>query len=86
MKLNELQYINSLEKYLFYQDLNNISFTERSGWLETHLWHSKRFKMTLNNDEKYKFWNYLIPLHSNEKSFRSCNRELSSGCIMQVGI
>ena len=42
--------------------------------------------MTLNNDEKYKFWNYLIPLHSNEKSFRSCNRELSKGCIVQVDI
>jgi len=75
----------SRKKRRRHQDLQNeyAKRTERSGWLETHLWHSKRFKMTLNNDEKYKFWNYLIPLHSNEKSFRSCNRELSSGCIMQ---
>lgn len=36
-------------------------------WLETHLWHSKRSKMI-------HLWGYKLPLHPNDKSFRSSFR------------
>ncbi|CAG0908630.1 unnamed protein product, partial [Cyprideis torosa] len=36
-------------------------------WLETHLWHSKRFRMRT-------LWNWRIPWQDNQKSQRSCYR------------
>ncbi|CAG5127497.1 unnamed protein product [Candidula unifasciata] len=46
------------------------------GWLETHIWHAKRFKMVQR-------WNYKLPLHPNEKSIRACYRAVNKHCLMQ---
>ncbi|XP_071964553.1 ribonucleases P/MRP protein subunit POP1-like [Antedon mediterranea] len=45
-------------------------------WLETHLWHAKRFKM----EDK---WGHRIPLHSNEKGVRAAYRSVIKHCLMQ---
>ncbi|XP_033112402.1 ribonucleases P/MRP protein subunit POP1-like [Anneissia japonica] len=45
-------------------------------WLETHLWHAKRFKMV----DK---WGHRIPLHSNEKGVRAAYRAVVKHCLMQ---
>ncbi|XP_046858385.1 ribonucleases P/MRP protein subunit POP1-like [Xenia sp. Carnegie-2017] len=45
-------------------------------WLETHVWHAKRFKMM----EK---WGYKIPLHPNDKSVRASYRAMAYGCLLQ---
>ncbi|XP_043273551.1 ribonucleases P/MRP protein subunit POP1 [Venturia canescens] len=45
-------------------------------WLETHLWHAKRFKML----EK---WGYKIGETPNDKSFRACYRAASEHCLLQ---
>lgn len=46
-------------------------------WMETHIWHAKRFHMV----EK---WGYKIPNFPNDKSFRACYRATSSHCFIQV--
>lgn len=45
-------------------------------WLETHLWHAKRFKMILQ-------WNYKIPLHPCDKSVRAAYRSTVKHCTIQ---
>ncbi|XP_002737579.1 ribonucleases P/MRP protein subunit POP1-like isoform X2 [Saccoglossus kowalevskii] len=45
-------------------------------WLETHIWHAKRFHMS----EK---WGYKIPHHPNEKSVRASYRALAKHCLIQ---
>lgn len=46
-------------------------------WLETHLWHAKRFHMT----EK---WGYKLANFPNDKSFRACYRATANHCLLQV--
>lgn len=45
-------------------------------WLETHIWHAKRFKM----EEK---WGYKIPLQPTDKSKRACYRSTKHHCLIQ---
>ncbi|XP_059140261.1 ribonucleases P/MRP protein subunit POP1-like [Physella acuta] len=48
----------------------------RIGWLETHIWHAKRFKMV----EK---WGCKLAVHPNDKSVRACYRAVNNHCLMQ---
>lgn len=48
-------------------------------WLETHIWHAKRFKMVDH-------WGYKIPAHPCEKSLRASYRAIARHCLLQVGI
>lgn len=48
----------------------------RIGWLETHIWHAKRFKMV----EK---WGYRLGMHPNDKSIRACYRAVKHHCLIQ---
>jgi hypothetical protein len=50
---------------------------KRFVWLETHLWHAKRFHMT----EK---WGYKLADFPNDKSFRACYRATANHCLLQV--
>ncbi|KAG8036912.1 hypothetical protein G9C98_004234 [Cotesia typhae] len=45
-------------------------------WLETHIWHAKRFHMT----EK---WGFKIAHFSNDKASRSCYRTVKGHCTIQ---
>ncbi|XP_039300270.1 ribonucleases P/MRP protein subunit POP1-like [Nilaparvata lugens] len=45
-------------------------------WLETHIWHAKRFHMI----EK---WGYKLPNFPNDKSFRACYRACKEHCLLQ---
>ncbi|XP_054013836.1 ribonucleases P/MRP protein subunit POP1 isoform X1 [Hylaeus anthracinus] len=45
-------------------------------WLETHIWHAKRFHMV----EK---WGYRIASHANDKCFRANYRAVARHCLMQ---
>ncbi|XP_050080207.1 ribonucleases P/MRP protein subunit POP1 [Anopheles maculipalpis] len=44
-------------------------------WLETHVWHAKRFHMTSR-------WGYKIPLTPCNKSYRSSYRATSKHCLL----
>ncbi|XP_012149101.1 POP1 ribonuclease P/MRP subunit isoform X2 [Megachile rotundata] len=45
-------------------------------WLETHIWHAKRFHMT----EK---WGYRIASYANDKCFKANYRAVARHCLMQ---
>ncbi|XP_076247354.1 POP1 ribonuclease P/MRP subunit [Calliopsis andreniformis] len=45
-------------------------------WLETHIWHAKRFHMV----EK---WGYRIASHANDKCFKANYRAVAKHCLMQ---
>ncbi|XP_014210290.1 ribonucleases P/MRP protein subunit POP1 [Copidosoma floridanum] len=45
-------------------------------WLETHIWHAKRFKMI----EK---WGFKLPNHSNDRCFRANYRAVAKHCLIQ---
>ncbi|XP_058789957.1 ribonucleases P/MRP protein subunit POP1 [Phymastichus coffea] len=45
-------------------------------WLETHIWHAKRFKMI----EK---WGFKLPYHSNDRCFRANYRAVVNHCLIQ---
>ncbi|XP_034190104.2 POP1 ribonuclease P/MRP subunit [Osmia lignaria lignaria] len=45
-------------------------------WLETHIWHAKRFHMT----EK---WGYRIASYANDKCFKANYRAVAKHCLMQ---
>ncbi|XP_055597982.1 ribonucleases P/MRP protein subunit POP1 [Uranotaenia lowii] len=45
-------------------------------WLETHIWHAKRFHMTSK-------WGYKIPLTATSKSYRASYRATSKHCLLQ---
>ncbi|XP_071483327.1 ribonucleases P/MRP protein subunit POP1-like [Diadema antillarum] len=47
----------------------------RHQWLETHIWHAKRFKMV----EK---WGWKIPLHPSDKSARATYRATARHCVL----
>ena len=46
-------------------------------WLETHIWHAKRFHMI----EK---WGYKLPWKPTDKSLRACYRASTRKCLIQV--
>ncbi|RZF37108.1 hypothetical protein LSTR_LSTR013804 [Laodelphax striatellus] len=48
----------------------------RFVWLETHIWHAKRFHMV----EK---WGYKLANFPNDKSFRACYRACKEHCLLQ---
>ncbi|KAL1506338.1 hypothetical protein ABEB36_005722 [Hypothenemus hampei] len=48
----------------------------RVKWLNTHLWHAKRFHMI----EK---WGYKLPKQPCDKSFRACYRATTQHCLVQ---
>lgn len=45
------------------------------AWLETHIWHAKRFKMN-------KIWGYNLPEAPCDKAFRACYRAGSAHCLL----
>lgn len=55
----------------------------KAGWLETHLWHAKRFKVTQSDDLQYKYWGCRIPLHPTFKNYRACYAGMSKKCNIQ---
>lgn len=54
-----------------------ISRQESKFWLETHIWHAKRFKMK----EK---WGYKIPLKPSDKGKRAAYRATKRNSTIQV--
>lgn len=46
-------------------------------WLETHIWHAKRFHMV-------KKWGYCLGNSPTEKSYRACYRAMTKHCLLQV--
>ena len=63
-------------------DINSIlGFKRRqkkNKWLETHIWHAKRFHMV-------KRWGYCLGERPTVKSHRACYRAMTSRCLLQVG-
>lgn len=54
-----------------------LEFPERQQskkWLETHVWHAKRFKMI-------DIWGYRLPLQSNQKAIKFCYRSAQKYCL-----
>ncbi|KFU96263.1 Ribonucleases P/MRP protein subunit POP1, partial [Chaetura pelagica] len=45
-------------------------------WLETHIWHAKRFHMV-------KKWGYCLGEGPTEKSYRACYRAMTKHCLLQ---
>ncbi|KAL9915465.1 POP1 ribonuclease P/MRP subunit [Glossina fuscipes fuscipes] len=45
-------------------------------WLETHIWHAKRFHMIER-------WGYRLPYGSCDKTFRACYRASAEHCLLQ---
>ncbi|XP_078543104.1 ribonucleases P/MRP protein subunit POP1 [Lissotriton helveticus] len=45
-------------------------------WLETHIWHAKRFHMV-------KKWGYCLGDRPTTKSYRACFRAMTSHCLLQ---
>ena len=45
------------------------------GWLETHVWHAKRFHMT-------RVWGKAVPDTPTDKGWRACYRAASNKCLM----
>ncbi|XP_038147770.1 ribonucleases P/MRP protein subunit POP1 [Cyprinodon tularosa] len=45
-------------------------------WLETHIWHAKRFHMV-------KKWGYCLGERPTDKCYRPCYRAMSSHCLLQ---
>ncbi|KAK1806740.1 hypothetical protein P4O66_005246 [Electrophorus voltai] len=48
----------------------------KNKWLETHIWHAKRFHML-------KTWGYCLGDRPTYKCYRASYRAMSSGCLMQ---
>lgn len=50
---------------------------KRSGvWLETHIWHAKRYHMK-------ELWGYKIPYSSTDKRYRASYRAAANHCLLQ---
>lgn len=47
-----------------------------STWLETHIWHAKRFHMTER-------WGYRLAHFPNDRSYRACYRATANHCLLQ---
>lgn len=50
-------------------------FKSKKGWLETHLWHSKRCKMI-------EYWGFKVAAHLNEKCLKSTYRSSVKGVLL----
>ncbi|KAJ8353849.1 hypothetical protein SKAU_G00214160 [Synaphobranchus kaupii] len=48
----------------------------KNVWLETHIWHAKRFHMV-------KRWGYCLGDRSTYKCYRACYRAMSNYCLLQ---
>uniref|UniRef100_A0A8C1UY49 POP1 homolog, ribonuclease P/MRP subunit n=1 Tax=Cyprinus carpio TaxID=7962 RepID=A0A8C1UY49_CYPCA len=48
----------------------------KNKWLETHIWHAKRFHMQ-------KTWSYCLPLKPTAKSFRASYRAMNTHALLQ---
>lgn len=59
---------NLLKEYLRRQ--------RKNVWLETHIWHAKRFHMISK-------WGYKLPYASCDKTFRACYRASAKHCLLQ---
>ncbi len=51
----------------------------RHAWLETHIWHAKRFHMTDR-------WRFKLPLRANDKGARAVYRASAKHCLLQVNL
>lgn len=49
----------------------------KNVWLETHIWHAKRFHMV-------KRWGYCLGDRPTYKCYRACYRAMSNHCLLQV--
>lgn len=49
---------------------------QKNVWMETHIWHAKRFHMT-------SLWGYKIAMSPTEKSYRACYRASARHCLVQ---
>ncbi|XP_063155607.1 ribonucleases P/MRP protein subunit POP1 [Candoia aspera] len=49
---------------------------KKNIWLETHIWHAKRFHMV-------KKWGYCLGDKSTMKSYRACYRAMTQHCLLQ---
>nr|XP_028592254.1 ribonucleases P/MRP protein subunit POP1 [Podarcis muralis]XP_028592255.1 ribonucleases P/MRP protein subunit POP1 [Podarcis muralis]XP_028592256.1 ribonucleases P/MRP protein subunit POP1 [Podarcis muralis] len=49
---------------------------KKNVWLETHIWHAKRFHMV-------KKWGYCLGDRPTTKSYRACYRAMTSHCLLQ---
>ncbi|CAH0729854.1 unnamed protein product, partial [Brenthis ino] len=49
---------------------------KRNVWLETHIWHAKRFHMVER-------WGHRLPYRPCDKAFRACYRATSAHCLLQ---
>lgn len=50
---------------------------KKNIWLETHIWHAKRFHMV-------KKWGYCLGERPTVKSHRACYRAMTNRCLLQV--
>ncbi|XP_029115863.1 ribonucleases P/MRP protein subunit POP1 [Scleropages formosus] len=48
----------------------------KNVWLETHIWHAKRFHMV-------KQWGYCLGDRPTYKCYRACHRAMGSSCLLQ---
>ncbi|CAD7005671.1 ribonucleases P/MRP protein subunit POP1 [Ceratitis capitata] len=48
----------------------------KNTWLETHIWHAKRFHMVDR-------WGYRLPQSSCDKTYRACYRASAEHCLLQ---
>ncbi|CAK8697903.1 unnamed protein product [Clavelina lepadiformis] len=55
----------------------------KQGWLETHVWHAKRFHMSCASDPQFAGWRNRVALHPNDKCFRACYRAAAHHCLLQ---
>ncbi|XP_038246125.1 ribonucleases P/MRP protein subunit POP1 isoform X8 [Dermochelys coriacea] len=49
---------------------------KKNIWLETHIWHAKRFHMV-------KKWGYCLGDRPTTKSYRACYRAMTKNCLLQ---
>ncbi|KAJ1357503.1 hypothetical protein KIN20_015668 [Parelaphostrongylus tenuis] len=56
--------------------LNYIRRQKRNVWLETHIWHAKRFHVVDR-------WGYRLPDRSFQRSFRPCYRDSTRHCTVR---
>ena len=49
----------------------------RNIWLETHIWHAKRFHMV-------ELWGYKIPHYPNDRGVRAAYRDATARCAVMV--
>lgn len=73
------QKVKNLRKYVrrpFNLQSDYVKRRRRVIWLDTHIWHAKRFKMI----EK---WGFRLPYTPCDRSFRACYRATKQHCLIQ---